>query len=117
MAVNPRRHNLRSTTIIENQFSREERMRLRILILLAVLWGGVPVWSHGNEKHIIGTVEKIEANTVSVKTSDGKTVEVKLTEKTVYLQRDGKTAKLADIAGGELVVIHASPHGDTLKAS
>jgi hypothetical protein len=92
-------------------------MRLRVLILLALVFGGATAWAHGNEKHIIGTVEKVGSDTVNVKTVDGKIVEVKLTEKTIYLQRDGKTAKLADIAVGEHVVIHAAAHGEILEAT
>ena len=92
-------------------------MRFRILILFAVLLGGTAARSHGDQKHVVGTVEKISSNTVSVKTSTGKTVEIKLMDKTVYLQRDGKSAKLADVAVGDRVVIHATSHGDSVEAT
>jgi hypothetical protein len=53
---------------------------------------------------------------VVVKTSDGKSVEVKLVSATVYVSRDGKASKLSDLAVGQRVVIHATPEGDTLSA-
>jgi hypothetical protein len=73
-------------------------------------------------------VEKIAADSLRVKTADGKTVEVKLVASTVYLQHmpakpgdppdasENKPAKLADIAVGEAVVIHATPKDGTLEA-
>jgi hypothetical protein len=65
---------------------------------------------------VVGTLEKVSADSVTVKTSDGKSVEVKLVSSTIYVTREGKTAKLADLAPGQRVVIHASPTGDTLSA-
>lgn len=93
-------------------------MQLRSLILLAVLaFAGPTAWSHGDQKHIVGTIEKISADAVVVKTSAGKSVEVKLVSKTTFLQKDGKDAKLSDLMVGDRVVIHATPHGDTLEAN
>ncbi|HXM96975.1 MAG TPA: hypothetical protein VN982_00725 [Candidatus Dormibacteraeota bacterium] len=92
-------------------------MRFRILILLVALLGETAAWSHGDQKHMIGTVERISSDTVSVKTGNGKTVEIKLMDKTVYLQRDGKSAKLADVGVGDRVVIHATSHGDLVEAT
>lgn len=92
-------------------------MRFRIFALSVVLFGATVAWGHGGEKHVAGTVEKINSDAVSVKTSGEKTVEIKLMEKTVYLQRDGKTAKLADVAVGDRVIIHATSHEDSLEAT
>ena len=92
-------------------------MRLRFISLLglAALLVSTAV-AHGNKKHVIGTLEKINPDSVVVKTQDGKSVEVKLVSSTMYVSRDGKAAKLADLAVGERVVIHATPNGDTLSA-
>jgi hypothetical protein len=92
-------------------------MRVRILITLVLISVATVAWPHGDQKHVVGTVEKISSNAVSVKANDGKAVEIKLTDKTVYVQRDGKAAKLADVAVGDRVVIHAAPHGDSLEAT
>ena len=93
-------------------------MKLRDVVLAVILAMAATVaLAHGDQKHVAGTVEKISADAVVVKTADGKSVEVKLANKTVYVQRDGTSAKLSDLAVGDRVVIHATPHGDTLEAS
>jgi hypothetical protein len=91
------------------------RFRFVSLLALAALIAGT-VLAHGNKKHVIGTLEKINPDSVVVKTTDGKSVEVKLVSTTMYVSRDGKASKLSDLAVGERVVIHATPNGDTLSA-
>ena len=76
-------------------------------------------FAHGDKKHVTGTVEKINADSVTVKSTGAKSVGVKLTATTVYTLRvnmQDKPAKLADLAIGDHVVIHATPTGDTLEA-
>ena len=100
------------------------------LLQLALLFGlacGV-ILAHGNKVHVRGTIEKVGADLLQVKTQDGKTVEVKLAASTVYLLHvaqkpaqasDGAEdlpAKLTDLAVGDLVVIHATPKGYNLEA-
>lgn len=89
--------------------------RLLAFAAAAMLMAG-GAWAHGDKKHVIGTIEKISATAVVVKTSDGKSVEVKLAASTVYVTKDGKPAKLSDVAAGDRVVIHATPNGNTLSA-
>jgi hypothetical protein len=75
--------------------------------------------AHGDKKHVTGTVEKVSADAVVVKTMDGKSVEVKLTPSTTYVSRVGsedKQASVSDLAVGNRVVIHATPKGETLEA-
>lgn len=95
-------------------------MRAKILTVVGlVLAFAMTTLAHGDKKHIIGTVEKINTDSVVVKTNAGKSVEVKLTPTTVYVSGTGeqaKPAKLADLAVGDRVVIHATPSGDTLSA-
>jgi hypothetical protein len=109
-------------------------MRARMLAfgLLLVIGGGRTV-AHGNKVHIRGTLEKTSADSLLVKTPDGKTVEVKLAASTVYVSHvneknasqqvgvrrlgdEDKPAKLSDLAVGDLVVIHATPKGSALEA-
>lgn len=76
-------------------------------------------WAHGDKKHVIGTVTKISADSVTVKTTAAAPVEVKLTSATVYTMRANmadKPAKLGDLVVGDHVVIHATPNGDALEA-
>lgn len=103
------------------------KLRLISLALLLALATGVVV-AHGNKVHVSGTVEKIGADSVVVKTRDGKSVEVKLVASTVYLSHvvdktvkpadvnEDKPAKLSDVAVGDLVVIHATPKNNALEA-
>jgi hypothetical protein len=92
-------------------------MRLRFISFMALvaLVAGAAI-AHGDKKHVVGTLEKINADSVVVKTADGKSVEVKLASSTMYVSRDGKAARLSDLAVGQRVVIHATPEGDTLSA-
>src|SRR3981189_469867 len=99
---------------------RETFMKLRIsmLALLFALAMGT-AFAHGNKVHVRGTVEKISADSVVVKTADGKSVEVKFAASTVFLSRannEDKPAKAGDLAPGDLVVIHATPKDNTLEA-
>ena len=88
--------------------------------------------AHGNKVHVRGTIEKINAYSVQIKTPDGKSVEVKLAASTVYLLHtnenssgkagvqklgdEDKPANVKDLAVGDLVVIHATPKGSALEA-
>jgi hypothetical protein len=104
------------------------KARLLLLALMLGLAGGLTL-AHGTKVHVRGTVEKINADSLQVKTPDGKTVEVKLVvASTVYLLHvtekqakpsdasTDKPAKVADLAVGDLVVIHATPKGSMLEA-
>jgi hypothetical protein len=104
-------------------------MKLRLFwlaLLLGIIIG--PAFAHGNKVHVSGTVEKISADSVLVKTRDGKSVEVKLVASTMYVSHvaekaakpgdlsEDKPAKLSDVAVGNLVVIHATPKDNALEA-
>jgi hypothetical protein len=94
------------------------KVRLSLLTLWFALVTGT-AFAHGNKVHVRGTVEKISADSVVVKTADGKPVEVKFAASTVFLSRsnnEDKPAKAGDLAPGDLVVIHATPRGITLEA-
>ena len=95
-------------------------MKLRSgLMAFALAIVASTVLAHGNKVHVLGTVEKIGSDSLSVKGKDGKSVEVKLVASTVYLLRsnnEDKPAKLSDLAVGDLVVIHATPKENALEA-
>jgi hypothetical protein len=96
-------------------------MKLRSLALLVsvALLAGAAL-AHGDKKHVVGTVEKTSADSVTVKIADGTSVEVKLVATTTYISRSGnvdKPAKASDLVVGARVVIHATPKGDTLEAA
>jgi hypothetical protein len=92
---------------------------LSLLAAMAVVCG--MAGAHGNMKHVRGTVEKLSADTVTVKTPEGKSVEVKLAAATTYVRvgadKVARAAKMADLHVGDRVVIHANPKGETLEAA
>jgi hypothetical protein len=95
---------------------RVRRVGLVVASFVAVLlvMGGA-VMGHGGKKHVIGTVEKVGPDSVTVKTEQG-SVTVKLVSSTVYLSvgadKVSKPAKLGDLQVGERVVIHANTKPD-----
>src|SRR5258706_1813352 len=94
------------------------KVRLSLLALLFALATGT-AFAHGNKVHVRGTVEKINADSVVVKTADGKSVEVKFAASTVFLSRannEDKPGKASDLAAGDLVVIHATAKDNILEA-
>jgi hypothetical protein len=94
------------------------KLRISSLTLLFALAMGT-AFAHGNKVHIRGTVEKISADSVVVKTADGKSVEVKFAASTLFLSRannEDKPAKAGDLVAGDLVVIHATPKDNILEA-
>jgi hypothetical protein len=92
-------------------------MKLKVISLLGMLvLTATMMFAHGDKKHVMGTLEKINADYVVVKQADGKEVEVKLVANTMYVTRDGKAAKVSDLAVGDRVVIHATPSGEALSA-
>jgi hypothetical protein len=96
-------------------------MTRRVFTLLqSLLFVAITLSAHGDKKHVIGTIEKLNSGSVTVKTRDGKSVQVKLVSSTVYVARVAtadKPAVFADLAVGENVVIHATPKGDDLEAN
>jgi hypothetical protein len=95
-------------------------MKRRFCALLAALaFVAVLAAAHGDKKHVIGTIQKLDPASVTIKTRDGKSVEVKLVSSTAYIKRVNTVdtpAALSDLAVGENVVVHATPKGDDLEA-
>jgi hypothetical protein len=94
-------------------------MKRQIFVLLLSLVVVAGAFAHGDKKHVIGVIEKLTPSVVTVKTRDGKSVQVKLVASTAYLLRADtadKPATFSDLAVGENVVIHATPKGNDLEA-
>jgi len=88
-------------------------------LLLSFLFVAITLSAHGDKKHVIGTIEKLNSGLVTVKTRDGKSVQVKLVPSTTYVARVAtvdKPASISDLAVGENVVIHAISKGADLEA-
>src|SRR5947199_8195838 len=94
------------------------KLRLSLLGLFFAVVAGT-AFAHGSKVHVKGTVEKIGADSVVVKTADGKSVEVKLDASTVFLSRsnnEDKPAKAEDRGAGDRVVIDATPKNEVREA-
>jgi hypothetical protein len=96
-------------------------MKARVAAIFLALVFAVAVYAHGDKVHVMGTLAKVSAQVVSVKTADGKMVDVKLASTTVYILRDGKSkdgtpGKFEDLAVGQKVIVHATPKGTDLIA-
>jgi hypothetical protein len=92
-------------------------MKLRWIALLIAFTLAAPAFAHGDKKHVIGTVEKLSTEAITVKTKEAKLVDVKLVPTTAYVTSDDKPAKFADLAVGQRVVIHADSKGSDLIAA
>jgi len=96
-------------------------MKSRIFSLsLCLVLVAAAALAHGDKIHVLGTIEKINSGSVTVKTREGKSVEVKLVASTVYVSRvdtTDKPAAFSDLAVGKNVVIHATPKGEQLEAA
>jgi hypothetical protein len=106
---------------MKTSITKTNSIKTKVYGLLAMFALVVSVTlAHGDKKHVIGTVEKVNADSVVVKTAAGKSVEVKLVASTMYVSRVGnedKSAKQTDLAVGDRVVIHATPRGEALEAN
>lgn len=69
--------------------------------------------AHGGLEHVMGTVTQVGDGSVTVKTTEGKTVMVNVDAKTTY-SRASKPIQKGDIKVGDRVAIHAEEHEKTL---
>jgi len=71
--------------------------------------------AHGDEIHVIGIVSKVSPTGVSVKTKDGKMIEVGFGDKTTYMRLKQPIDK-GSIKVGDRIVIHAIKVKENLVA-
>lgn len=88
------------------------------LVAVFVVWflmiSAVPSWGHGGNEHVMGTVTVIDATHLEVKTPQGATVSIKLTDKTEYASKN--TPPTPKPRTGDRVVIDVVKDGNELKA-
>jgi len=90
-------------------------MRSVVSTICVLMFLSALMFAHGNEKHVMGTVTKVEDGSIVVKTKEGdKTVMVMSTTKFV---KGTATVTQKDVKVGDRVVIHAMPVGDQLHAT
>ncbi len=91
-------------------------MKRATLAVYAVLILGTMLWAHGDEQHVMGTVTKIDAMSISVKTVEGVVKTVMVMPETKFV-KNGSQSKLEDLKAGDRVVIHARAVGEMLHAT
>ena len=88
--------------------------------LIAILVAGLsmvsvsPGWAHGGNEHVMGTVTVIDTAHLEVKTPQGATVSIKLTDKTEYASKNTPPTPKPGV--GDRVVIDVVKDGNGLKA-
>ena len=92
-------------------------MRLRWIGFLLAMLAALPLFAHGDKTHVISVIEKVSSDSVTVKTKEGKAVEVKLAQTTTYMTADNKVSKAAALNVGQRVVIHADTKEGHLVAA
>jgi len=92
-------------------------MKVRLLVLcVCISLAAATAFAHGGEEHVIGTVAKVTSGSITVKTTANKMVTVGVVPDTTFTKANS-AAKLADLAIGDRVVIHAKePTEGTLVA-
>lgn len=92
-----------------------KRFVLGIAVVAAL---AVPVYARAHEGHahkVMGTVTMRDQNHLEVKTADGKTLTITLTDKTSII-RGKRKASAADLQPGERVVINVGAGKEPLTA-
>src|SRR6202790_4644392 len=92
-------------------------MKARVLVLfVCISLAAVAALAHGGEKHVMGTVIKVTADSITVKTTAKEPVTVGVVAATKFMM--GKMAmKIDGLKVGDRVVIHATePKEGTLVA-
>lgn len=72
--------------------------------------------AHGDQQHVMGTVTKVETESISVKTTTGE-VKVVIILPTTKFVKGTAGVTLQEIKVGDRVVIHAKPEGNVLNAT
>ena len=90
-------------------------MKRSLTLIFFLLTFAILALAHGKEQHILGTVTKITANEITVKTLKNETLTVVVIDKTEFNKGNTK-ATLNDIKVGDRVVIHAMKSGNKPEA-
>jgi hypothetical protein len=89
--------------------------KMVFVLVMALLCNG-SLFAHGNEKHVMGTVKAVGADSVTVETAAHHDQTVQITAQTKFI-KSGAPSSLSDLKVGDRVVIHAKAAGDRLQAT
>ncbi|HVG25390.1 MAG TPA: hypothetical protein VND45_14630, partial [Thermoanaerobaculia bacterium] len=81
----------------------------KLLVVAILLLAAVNVFGHAGEVHkYMGTVSAVQGDGFTLSKTDGATVQVTLSDATLYQQADGAAATRAELASGRRVVVTLS---------
>ena len=90
------------------------KRRSFIAVLLLVSCAAL-LHAHGGMIHVMGTVTAVTDNSVTVETTDKKTVEIEFTDTTTFMN-GSKPGNRKELKVGDRVVIHAAKVKESLQA-
>lgn len=90
-------------------------LRNGLLLTLGLAFAPIAL-AHGGAEHVMGTVVSADAKSIVVKTTKGTDTTIQIDEKT-KVEKSGAQAKVADLAAGERVVVHAHKGDGGLTAT
>jgi hypothetical protein len=90
--------------------------RRAVALAVALILTAALTLAHGGFEHVMGTVTKVTAQSVTVATTGNKTVDVAINDKTTYARGTQKVAA-ADLKVGDKVVIDATGEAPKLVAA
>lgn len=90
-------------------------MNRTILILALTMTFVSTAFAHGSEQHIMGTVTAINADSITVQTTQNEKVVVTVDSSTKFV-KSGSPAKANDLTVGDRVVVGAEKDGAKLHA-
>lgn len=91
------------------------RSILLAVMLLSVVCGSI-VFAHGDKRHVMGIVGKLDVESVVVTTGEGEPVSIRLSKETKY-QKGETPASADDLKVGDRVVIDLDGEGDSAFAA
>ena len=95
--------------------TKQQFFRLSVLAVGLIFLSTI-VLAHGDQQHVMGTVTKVDAASISVKTTTGEEKVVMILSTTKFVKGTAP-ATAHDLRVGDRVVIHAKPEGNMLDAT
>ena len=90
-------------------------MRHTLSLVAALVFLTGMALAHGNERHIMGTVSKVNGTTITVTTEKGQHLEVRILPETKFTKH-GAVIGVKDVKHGDRIVIHATEKEGRLTA-
>jgi hypothetical protein len=88
---------------------------LAVLLFISALATNL-AFAHGSQKHVMGHVTAVAANSITVETTSHETQSIQITSQTKFV-KGGKPASASELKVGDRVVVHAKPAGAKLEAT